>query len=86
MLGFVQKTYGSVLSDEHRLARFGGLSRDAPCLLIRMVNRRGSIFNRSLFDYPEIVDVELAAEELTAAGHARAVFCSGASNGLAFRY
>ncbi|WP_440639796.1 exonuclease domain-containing protein [Bradyrhizobium sp. PUT101] len=75
MLEFVQKTYGSILGNEHRgfIARFGGLSRDAQCLLIRMVNRRGAIFNRSLFSYPEIKDVELAAVELTVAGHARAL-------------
>lgn len=68
MLKFVQKTCGSILADEHHafIARFGGLSRDARCLLIRMVNRRGAIFNRSLFSYPEITDVELAAAELTA--------------------
>nr|WP_038966953.1 exonuclease domain-containing protein [Bradyrhizobium diazoefficiens] len=75
MLEFVQKTYGSILGDEHRafIARFGELSRDAQCLLIRMVNRRGAIFNRSLFSYPEIKDIELAAAELTVAGHARAL-------------
>jgi DNA polymerase-3 subunit epsilon len=38
-----------------------------------MVNRRGAIFNRSLFSYPEIKDVDLAAAELMAAGHARAL-------------
>ncbi|KYG21735.1 DNA polymerase [Bradyrhizobium sp. AT1] len=75
MLAFVQKTYGSVLSGEHRafIARFEGMSRDARCLLIRMVNRRGAIFNRSLFSYPEIADVGRAAAELMAAGHARAL-------------
>jgi len=36
-----------------------------------MINRRGAIFNRSLFNYPEIDDVERAAADLTAAGHAR---------------
>ncbi|UFW90523.1 VRR-NUC domain-containing protein [Bradyrhizobium barranii] len=75
MLQFVQKTYGSILGDEHHafIARFGGLSQDARCLLIRMVNRRGVIFNRSLFSYPEIKDIERAAAELTTAGHARAL-------------
>jgi DNA polymerase-3 subunit epsilon len=73
MLEFVQKTYGSIFAAEHRafIARFNGLSRDARCLLIRMVNRRGAIFDRSLFTYPEITDVERAAAELMAAGHAR---------------
>lgn len=76
MLAFVQKTYGSVLAAEHHafIARFDGLSKDAQCLLIRMVNRRGAIFNRSLFNYPEIPDVERAVSELMEAGHAR-VLC-----------
>ncbi|WKA29795.1 exonuclease domain-containing protein [Bradyrhizobium roseum] len=75
MLGFVQRTYGSILTEEHCafIARFEGLSRDARCLLIRMVNRRGAIFNRSLFNYPEITDIERAAAELMAVGHARAL-------------
>lgn len=75
MLGFVQRTYGSILTEEHCafIARFEGLSRDARCRLIRMVNRRGAIFNRSLFNYSEITDVERAAAELMAVGHARAL-------------
>jgi len=34
MLGFVQRTYGSILTEEHHafIARFDGLSRDARCL------------------------------------------------------
>ncbi|MBJ7402413.1 MAG: VRR-NUC domain-containing protein [Bradyrhizobium sp.] len=73
MLGFVQRTYASVLGPEHHafVARFEGLTRDARCLLVRMINRRGAIFNRSLFSYPEIDDVERAASDLTAAGQAR---------------
>ena len=76
MLDFVRKTYESILTEEHRafIARFEGLSRDACCLLIRMVNRRGAIFNRSLFNYPEITDIEGAAAELMAVGHARALY------------
>jgi DNA polymerase III subunit epsilon len=51
MLAFVRATYGSILTDEHDafVAWFQHLSKDAQCLLIRMVNRRGAIFNRSLF-------------------------------------
>ena len=73
MLGFVQRTYASVLGPDHHafIARFEALPRDARCLLVRMINRRGAIFNRSLFSYPEIDDVERAASDLTAAGHAR---------------
>ena len=43
MLSFVRTTYGSILNDEHDafVSRFQSLSKDAQCLLIRMVNRRG---------------------------------------------
>jgi DNA polymerase III subunit epsilon len=83
MLGFVQRTYGSILTAEHHefIARFEGLSKDARCLLIRMVNRRGAIFNRSLFNYPEIADVQRAASDLMAAGHTR---CLGETDYAAF--
>jgi DNA polymerase-3 subunit epsilon len=47
------------------------LSKDAQCLLIRMVNRRGTIFNRSLFKYAEISNLERAADDLLACGQAR---------------
>lgn len=75
MLGFVQRTYEPVLGPDHHafIARFEGLSRDARCLLIRMINRRGAIFNRSLFDYPEIVDIEQATSDLMMVGHARGI-------------
>jgi DNA polymerase-3 subunit epsilon len=73
MLSFVESTYGSVLTDEHRafVARFNGFTRDAQCLLIRMINRRGAIFNRSHLRYEEIADVERALVDLHAGGHAR---------------
>jgi DNA polymerase III subunit epsilon len=73
MLSFVRTTYGSILTDEHDafVLRFQSLSKDAQCLLIRMVNRRGAIFNRTLFRYTEISDVERAAEDLLACGQAR---------------
>ncbi|RTM14610.1 MAG: exonuclease [Bradyrhizobiaceae bacterium] len=78
MLAFVRTTYGSILTDEHGafVARFQSLSRDAQCLLIRMVNRRGAIFNRALFRYPEISDVERAADDLMACGQARPLVSS----------
>ena len=73
MLSFVRATYGTILTDEHDdfVRRFQALSKDAQCLLIRMVNRRGSIFNRTHFRYAEIADVECAAGELLACGQAR---------------
>src|SRR3984893_16229993 len=73
MLSFARTTYGSILTDEHDafVLRFQSLSKDAQCLLIRMVNRRGAIFNRTLFRYTEIFDVERAADDLLACGQAR---------------
>ncbi|WP_441280417.1 exonuclease domain-containing protein [Tardiphaga sp. 862_B3_N1_1] len=73
MLSFVETTYGSVLADEHRafVARFNGFSQDARCLLIRMINRRGAIFNSGHFRYEEISNLERALADLHAAGHAR---------------
>src|ERR1700759_4640533 len=78
MLTFVRATYGSILTDEHDafVLRFQSLSKDAQCLLIRMVNRRGAIFNISLFRYPEISDVARAADDLLACGQARRVQAS----------
>jgi DNA polymerase III subunit epsilon len=75
MLSFVRTTYGSILTEEHDafVLRFQGLSKDAQCLLIRMVNRRGAIFNRALFRYAEIFDVCGAADDLLACGQARAL-------------
>jgi len=73
MLAFVRATYGSILTDEHDafVTRFQKLSKDSQCLLIRMVNRRGAIFNRSLFRYAEISDLQRAADDLLACGQAR---------------
>jgi DNA polymerase-3 subunit epsilon len=73
MLAFVRATYGSILTDEHDVfvTRFQHLSKNAQCLLIRMVNRRGTIFNRSLFRYAEISNLERAADDLLACGQAR---------------
>ncbi|MDB5568437.1 MAG: exonuclease [Tardiphaga sp.] len=75
MLSFVGETYGSILTEEHRafVARFNGFTKDAQCLLIRMINRRGVIFNRGHFRYEEIADVARALAELEACGHARAL-------------
>jgi DNA polymerase III subunit epsilon len=73
MLDFVRLTYEPILTEEHHgfVARYQSLSKDAQCLLIRMVNRRGAIFNRALFKYGEISDLERAARDLMDCGHAR---------------
>jgi DNA polymerase III subunit epsilon len=75
MLGFVAETYGSILTEEHHgFSRcFDRLSRDAQCLLVRMVNRRGAVFNREHFRYAEIRDIRSALEQLREAGLARSL-------------
>ena len=49
MLFFLSEVYGPVLNERHRVfvETFKTLSKDAQCLLIRMINRRG--LNRSGF-------------------------------------
>ena len=46
MLFFVSEIYGPVLTQRHRefVETFKTLSKDAQCLLIRMINRRGRLF------------------------------------------
>jgi DNA polymerase-3 subunit epsilon len=73
MLSFVRTNYGPILTNEHEafVSRFQSLSKDAQCLLVRMVNRRRTVFNRALFRYAEISDVERAADDLLSCGQAR---------------
>jgi DNA polymerase-3 subunit epsilon len=66
MLFFVSETYGPVLNERHRtfIDTFKALSKDAQCLLIRMINRRGHIFRHGEFRYAEIADARTALKEL----------------------
>src|SRR5580658_8785135 len=70
MLSFVSETYGPVLAEQHRgfVETFKMLSKDAQCLLIRMINRRGRVFRHAAFRYHEIGDPVRALAELTACG------------------
>ena len=73
MLRFVTETYGAVLTERHNefIATFNALSKDAQCLLIRMINRRGRVFRHAAFRYHEIGDPVRALAELTACGQVR---------------
>src|ERR1700733_15884446 len=66
MLFFVSETYGPVLNERHRafVETFKTLSKDAQCLLIRMITRRGRVFRHGAFRYAEIADALSALEEL----------------------
>jgi DNA polymerase-3 subunit epsilon len=75
LVRFVTETYGAVLTDAQQtfFARFKQLSKDAQCLLIRMINRQGRIFRPRTFRYAEITDIDSALTELSAAGHVRSL-------------
>jgi DNA polymerase-3 subunit epsilon len=68
MLSFVADVYAPVLDEPHRafIATFAALSRDAQCLLIRMINRQGRIFRVAALRYAEIADARAALDELRA--------------------
>lgn len=85
MLSFVGKIYGSILAAEQIafVRRFHEMSRDAQCLLVRMINRRGAIFNKDHFRYGEIQDVPSALNELDDASHLRKLEIADYSSFLA---
>jgi DNA polymerase III subunit epsilon len=73
MLSFVSETYGSVLTEQHWafISNFKKLSKDAQCLLIRMINRRGRIFRHGALRYSEISNAHAALDELRQLGVVR---------------
>ncbi len=77
MITFVRGAYDAILTEEHHafIGHFEKLSKDAQCLLIRMVNRKGAIFNRRAFRYAEITDIARALDDLIRCGHARRIQC-----------
>ena len=60
MLDFVTVHYAHVLRQEHVvfLEEFGALPREAQCLYVRLVNRKGRIFARNRIRYPELGELE----------------------------
>jgi DNA polymerase-3 subunit epsilon len=73
MLSFVSETYGSVLTEQHQafISNFEILTKDAQCLLVRMINRRGRIFRRGALRYSEISNTQAALEKLRQSGLVR---------------
>ena len=67
---FVRERYSDLLGDElvPFFKKLDGLSDDARCLLVRVVNRKGTVFCRSQFTYSEISDIPAAFAELEQAG------------------
>ena len=75
MLSFVESTYREVLGDPHRafIQEFRSLTADEQCLLVRMINRRGYVFNPSRLKYDEIRDASAALSGLRTGGFLRAL-------------
>ena len=59
LLDFVAEHYAHALLDEHVafISEFRALSREAQCLYVRLVNRKGRLFARSRLRYPELGDL-----------------------------
>ena len=73
MLTFVETTYAAVLDTRHHkfIREFRRLSADEQCLFVRMVNRRGNIFEPSALKYAEIADIASAVGGLVRRGYLR---------------
>jgi DNA polymerase-3 subunit epsilon len=68
MLDFVDTHYAHVLLEQHiRFIRdFRALPRNAQCLYVRLVNRKGRIFARNKIRYPELGDLQPLLDVLVA--------------------
>jgi len=58
MMRFVEASYGHVLLEDHVafIRDFERLPRDAQCLYVRLVNRKGRVFAGNRLKYPELGD------------------------------
>jgi DNA polymerase-3 subunit epsilon len=73
MLSFVETTYASVLDQLHHefIRDFRSLHADEQCLFVRMVNRRGNIFEPTVMKYAEIGDLAASVAGLKRRGYLR---------------
>ena len=60
MMEFVEANYGHVLLDNHIafFRDFERLPRDAQCLYVRLVNRKGNVFASNRLKYPELGETQ----------------------------
>lgn len=66
-LEFLEEHYLPVMEESHRkfISDFRSLSENAQCVYVRMINRKGSVFHRDVFQkYSEIEDTLESLEEL----------------------
>ncbi len=75
MLDFVREKYAHVLDAAHQdfLREFGALELQAKCLFVRMVNRKGRVFETAKLRYAEIGDLPQAVAVLRGGGFANPV-------------
>ena len=69
MLGFVERLYSAILGEAERswIADFRRLDPCAQSLLVRIANRKGSVFRTAQFDYADVDDVDLRLDDLAGA-------------------
>ena len=72
MLDFVAAHYAHVLLENHArlIEDFRALTRQAQCLYVRLVNRKGQVFALDKIHYPELGDTEPLVNELCRRGWA----------------
>lgn len=70
MLDFVREKYAHVLAEEHRrfMAEFDALKTEEQCLYVRLVNRKGHVFELAKLRYAEIPELPGTMEALQEAG------------------
>lgn len=70
MLDFVAEHYAHTLLGEHAafVRDFRSLSREAQCLYVRLVNRKGRLFSRARLRYPELGKLSPLLDSLQDAG------------------
>jgi DNA polymerase-3 subunit epsilon len=73
MLSFVETTYATILdaADHEFIRDFHRLPPNEQCLFVRMVNRRGHIFEPATLKYAEIADIQMAVQGLLSRGYLR---------------
>ena len=70
MLDFVAEHYAHTFLAQHAafVDDFRSLSRDAQCLYVRLVNRKGRVFARNRLRYPELGQLSPLVDRLAAGG------------------
>lgn len=70
LIDFIRDGSAHCLSDSDMefIENLNGLSENAQCLMVRMINRKGDYFRLDKISYAEISNIPIAADELASAG------------------